>query len=402
MMNDLKERFQEVFQQPADSVFSAPGRVELGGNHTDHQHGLVLAAAVDLDTKAAVRANGTGVIRIISEGHTDSEVDLGDLSVHPEEKGTSASLVRGICAGLKNRGGRVHGFDAFVTSRVLTGGGLSSSASFEILIGTVLNSLFNGNAFTPLDLALIGQFAENRYYGKPSGLLDQMTCASGGVVTIDFKDTMQPEVKKMDLDLRNFGYALCIIDTGADHRDLTEDYAAIVAELKELCAVFGKEVLREIPEEEFYRHIPEVRKAAGDRALLRAIHIYEENRRVVRETEALVRGDFSAYLREVRASGRSSWEYLQNVIPCGRTRRQEMAAVLALTAHLLGEEGASRVQGGGFAGSVQAYVPLDKLSAFQESIGSYLGPDKCTAVAFRAAGGICVDGAENGPEKPEK
>lgn len=389
-MKELTDRFSEIFGESADYLFSAPGRVELGGNHTDHQHGLVLASAVNLDTRAAVRLNGTDVIRIVSEGYPDTKVSLTDLAAVPEEKGTTAALVRGVCAGISVRGGAVSGFDAYMESSVIPGGGLSSSASFEILIGTILNHLFCEDKFTPLDLALIGKSAENDYYGKPSGLLDQMSCAYGSVVNIDFEDTEHPVVKQQELDLKSYGYALCVIDTGADHRDLTEDYAAIVAELKKVCAVFGKDVLREVPEEEFYRHIPEVRAAAGDRALLRAIHVYEENKRVIREMEALAAGDFDAYLREVRASGASSWQLLQNVIPAGRTAHQEMAAALALTSHLLGEKGAFRVQGGGFAGSIQAYVPREMLEDFKKGIEMFLGPDKCSEISLRKEGGTAL------------
>ena len=386
MDNQIIGKFITQFHHSADYLFSAPGRVELGGNHTDHQHGLVLAAAVNLDTRAAVSINGTDTIRLISEGYPDYEINLSDLTMKQKERGTTAALIRGIAAGFTLRGASLHGFDAYVSSSVIPGGGLSSSASFEILIGTILSRLFCNDSFSPLDIAKIGKYAENEYYGKPCGLMDQMACAYGGVLGIDFNDVENPVVTPVDFDFDSCGYKLCIIDTGADHHDLTDDYSAITKELATVCSVFGKQWLREIPEETFFEHIPDVMQAAGDRALLRAIHVYEENKRVINEINALLSGDFTMFLQNVRASGASSWQYLQNVIPCGNSIHQEMASTIAIVSHILGGQGACRVQGGGFAGSIQAYVPEDMLAAFSSDIDKYFGPGKLTTVSIRPAG----------------
>lgn len=390
MDNQIIGKFITEFHHSADYLFSAPGRVELGGNHTDHQHGLVLAAAVNLDTRAAVSINGTDTIRLISEGYPGYEISLSDLTVKQKEMGTTAALIRGIAAGFALRGTSLHGFDAYVCSSVIPGGGLSSSASFEILIGTIINHLFCDDSFLPLDIALIGKYAENEYYGKPCGLMDQMACAYGGVLEIDFNDVEKPLVTPVDFAFDSCGYKLCIIDTGADHHDLTDDYSAITKELATVCSVFGKQWLREIPEETFFEHIPDVMQAAGDRALLRAIHVYEENKRVVNEMNALLSGDFEAFLQNVRASGASSWQYLQNVIPCGNSVHQEMASTIAIVSHILADRGACRVQGGGFAGSIQAYVPEDMLAEFSSDIEKYFGPGKLTTVSIRPFGGKLI------------
>lgn len=387
---ELKKRFEQYFGRPAAFLFSAPGRTELGGNHTDHQHGKVLAAAVTLDMKACVAPNDLGKIRIDSEGFPSYEVDCSDLCIHPEEKGSSPAFVRGVAAGFAERGYSVCGFDASITSDVWPGGGCSSSAAFEVLISVILNHLCAKDQLSPLDLALISQYAENVYYGKPSGLMDQMACACGGIVNIDFKDPSHPEVIRPDYDFAGSGYQLCIIDSGADHQNLTHEYAAIPEELGKLCGFFGEKWLRDVPEEEFFRHIPELKALTGDRAILRAIHVYEENRRVDREVDALQKGDFEAYLQEVRESGASSWQYLQNVIPSGSTVHQEMALTLAVVTRLLNGRGASRVQGGGFAGTIQAYVPTEQMKEFTEKLEAVFGKGKCTPVSTRQEGG-CLE-----------
>jgi len=383
------DRFESFFNRPAECFFSAPGRTELGGNHTDHQHGLVLAAAVTMDTRAAVAKNGLDCIRIQSEGYEPFCVELSDLSMKPEEKGTSASLVRGITAAFAKRGVRPVGFDAYITSTVLAGSGLSSSASFEVLIGTILNEL-TGAGLTPIDIARIGQFAENAYFGKPSGLLDQTTSACGGVVSIDFRDTTAPVVTRVNVDFSAFGYQLLAIDCGAGHENLTHEYAAIPEDLEKVCGFFGKRVLRDVPEEDFYANIPVLKQLAGDRALLRAIHVYEENKRVPRELEALISGDFEEYLRLVNASGASSWQYLQNVIPAGNTVHQEMALTLALSAHLLDGKGATRLQGGGFGGTIQAYVPIGDVPSFTEAMEGFLGKGTVVSISIRKEGGVRI------------
>ena len=390
MYEELKQHFQDTFRRDARYLFSAPGRTELSGNHTDHQLGKVLAGAVDLDTVAAVALNGESVIRVLSEGYPLCEIALGDLSVHPEEAGTTAALIRGTAAGIAARGFSVPGFDAYVTSRVLAGSGLSSSAAFEVLFGTVINHL-TGAGLSALEIAQLGQYAENVYFGKPCGLLDQAASSLGGVITIDFADEKAPQVERLDLDLAGFGYALCIVDSGADHADLTDEYAAIPGELRTVNAHFGKKHLREVPEEDFYAALPALRREAGDRAVLRAMHIYEENRRVTEQVAALKQGHFDRFLELVNASGRSSWMYLQNVIPAGYKAHQDLAVSLALAEKLLAGRGACRVHGGGFAGTIQAFVPLDALDAFRTGMDNVLGEGSCHILSIRSAGGILLE-----------
>ncbi len=390
MYETLKEKFAARFGRGAQYLFSAPGRTELGGNHTDHQLGRVLAAAVSVDTVAAVAENGEPLIRVLSEGYPLCEISLDSLSVRATEYGSTAALIRGIAAGIEARGCTVPGFDAYVTSRVLPGSGLSSSAAFEVLIGTVINHL-SSCGLTPLQIAQLGQYAENVYFGKPCGLMDQAASSIGGVITIDFADREAPQVEHLSLDLARYGYALCIIDSGADHADLTDDYAAIPGELGAVSRVFGKEYLRQVPEEAFYARLNEVRSAAGDRALLRAVHIYEDNRRVTEQVAALKAGDFDRFLALVRASGRSSWTLLQNVVPAGYTVHQDLAVALTLAEKLLGGRGACRVHGGGFAGTIQAFVPLDMLDAFRDHMELYLGAGSCAVLNIRPEGGVLLE-----------
>ena len=390
MYEELKAKFARQYARQAEYIFSAPGRAELGGNHTDHQHGLVLAAAVTLDTKAAVAENGDGCIRVISEGYAPVTVHIDELSPRPEERNTTAALVRGTAAGFARRGYAVRGFDAYVVSDVLPGSGLSSSAAFEVLIGTVINVLSNC-ALSPAEVARIGQYAENEYFGKPSGLMDQTASAVGGIVAIDFADPAAPVITPVEFDFAACGYALCIIDSGAGHAELTAEYAAIPNELKAVCRVFGKEYLRDVDEHEFYVRIAEVRRAAGDRAVLRAAHVFSENRRCAAETAALSAGDFERFLRLVSESGRSSWMYLQNVVPTGSTAQQELAFALMLCDRLLGGRGAFRVHGGGFAGTVQAFVPTDMLEEFRAGIDAVLGAGSCHVLSIRRAGGCLIE-----------
>ena len=371
-------------------LFSAPGRTEIGGNHTDHQHGCVLAAAVNLETVADVTLNGKNVILVQSEGYPVVQVDLSDLTVHDEEKNTTAALIRGVAAAFAERGAKVQGFDAVVKSTVLPGSGLSSSAAFEVLMGTICNELFFDGKLTAVEIAQIGQQAENVYFGKPCGLMDQMASSVGSMVFIDFEDPAQPKIERIPFDLAKAGYALCIIDSGADHADLTDEYAAIPGEMKKVCAFFGKEVLRQIPKATFMEALPEVRKTVSDRAVLRALHIYQENERVVRQVEALKSGDMDAFLNLVKESGRSSWMYLQNITPTGAVVHQEVAVALALCEDLLMGKGAYRVHGGGFAGTVQAFVPLEMLTDFCERIEKVLGAGSCHVLNIRENGGIRI------------
>jgi galactokinase len=385
----LLEAFSQAFGTEATALFSAPGRTEVGGNHTDHQHGRVLAAAVDLDILAAAAPNDTGVIRVQSQGYDPLIVDLRELTPRPEEVNTSAALIRGVAARMVELGCSLEGrgLDVCMTSTVPGGSGLSSSAAFEVLMGTMLNDLFAGGKHTPVEIAQIGQYAENVFFGKPCGLMDQTASSVGGVVAIDFADTAHPVVEQIALDLTAAGYGLCILDSGAGHADLTGEYAAITDELKAVCRCFGREVLREIPQEEFLAQLPQVRAAAGDRAALRALHFYGENLRAGQEAQALADGDFDRFLALVRESGRSSAMYLQNVVPTGQTAQQELMLTIALCDAILAGRGAVRVHGGGFGGTAQAFVPLDLLSEFKTRTEAVLGSGSCHVVTIRPVGG---------------
>ena len=369
-------------------IFSAPGRTEISGNHTDHQHGCVLAASVNLKTIARVTPNDTGIIRVFSEGYAPVTVDVNDLSIRPEEINTTAALIRGVAAAFRQRGAKLGGFDAEVSSTVLPGSGLSSSAAFEVLLGNILNTLFFEEKLDAVEIAKIGQYAENVYFGKPCGLMDQMASSVGGMVFMDFADPENPLVEKIGFDFAATGHALCIIDTGADHADLTDEYAAIPRELEAVCRFFGKEYLRDVDEDAFYQRIPELRKAVGDRPVLRAMHVFNENRRVLRKKQALLDGDFAAFLALVKESGYSSWLLLQNVIPAGQKKHQEVALALALAEKLLEGHGACRVHGGGFAGTIQAFVPMDRLDAFRAGMEAALGAGKCHVLSITPHGGM--------------
>ena len=363
--------------------FSAPGRTEICGNHTDHQHGCVLAAAVDMETRADVRLNGSSIIRVRSEGYAPVEIDTRDLKIREDERNTTAALVRGMAAAFAEGGCILHGFDAEVSSTVLPGSGLSSSAAFEVLIGRILNELFYDGRLSAIEIAQAGQYAENVYFGKPCGLMDQMASSVGGLVYIDFNSPEDPIVRKIDFDFAHSGYTLCIIDSGADHSDLTAEYSAIPYELKKLCTVMGREYLRDVDECEFYARLPELRRAAGDRAVLRAMHVFDENRRVQAQVKALSDGDFCTFLKSINESGLSSWLYLQNVIPAGRPSHQEMAFTLALCRKLLDGDGAVRVHGGGFAGTVLAFVPDAQFEIFRVSVEAVLGNGCCHELHIR-------------------
>ena len=384
----LDSGFAAAFGGTPERYFSAPGRTEIGGNHTDHQRGRVLAAAVNLDTRAAVRVNGTGTIRILSKGYPMSVVELDQLTPVESEVNTTPALIRGVAARFAQMGCRVEGFDAYCESTVLPGSGLSSSAAYEVLIGTILNGLFFDGRVSQPEIAKIGQYAENVFFGKPCGLMDQMASAVGNLVTIDFRDRENPVIEAVDFDFSACGHALCIIDSRASHADLTDEYAAIPGELKAVCARFGKEVLSQIDEEAFYAQLPALRKECGDRAVMRAIHFYQENARVPLQVAALKAGDFDAFLNLVKQSGYSSYMYLQNVIPAGYKAHQDVAVALALCEHYLNGQGAYRVHGGGFAGTVQAFVPFELLDAFRAGIDGALGPGACHVLSIRPQGGV--------------
>ncbi len=372
-------------------VFSAPGRTELGGNHTDHQHGRVLAAAVNLEAVARVTLNNSSLIKIKSEGFDDTVVDIQNTEVVEAEKNTTSALVRGVAASFISKGADIKGFDAYVTSTVLSGSGLSSSAAFEVLIGTICNNLFFDNKLSAIEIAQIGQYAENVYFGKPCGLMDQMASSVGGIVAIDFKNPVEPIVESITFDFKSSEHALCIIDSGANHADLTDEYSAIPCELNQICGFFGKQFLRDVDEDEFMKNLPELRKNVSDRAILRAMHIYQENLRVESEINALKSNDFDKFLRLVTESGQSSWMLLQNIMPSGAVAHQEVAFALALCQKFLNGKGACRVHGGGFAGTVQAFVPQKMLEDFKYNIESVLGADSCHVLSIRDYGGVRVE-----------
>ena len=384
----LDSGFSTAFGGEAQRYFSAPGRTEIGGNHTDHQRGRVLAGAVNLDTVAAVRVSGTNVIRVQSKGYPLCQVDLDNLEPVPAEINSTPALIRGVAARFAQLGCKVGGFDAYCESTVLPGSGLSSSAAFEVLIGTIINHLFFDGRVSQAEVAQIGQYAENVFFGKPCGLMDQTASAVGGLVTIDFADKAHPDIRPVHFDFSTTGHALCIIDSRADHADLTDEYAAIPGELKEICDCLGREVTTEIPEEEFYAAIPKLRETCGDRAVMRAMHEYNENRRVPEQVACLEKGDFEGFLSLIRESGFSSWMYLQNVIPAGYVRQQPVAVTLGLCEHYLRGKGAYRVHGGGFAGTVQAFVPFELLDSFRAGIDAALGEGACHVLSIRPQGGV--------------
>jgi galactokinase len=386
--NTLDAGFTEIFGGAPERYFSAPGRTEIGGNHTDHQRGRVLAGAVNLDTVAAVRLNGTNIIRIQSKGYPMSIVDLAQLEPIESEINSTPALIRGVAARFTQLGCKVEGFDAYCESTVLPGSGLSSSAAYEVLIGTIINHLFFQGTVSQSEIAMIGQYAENVFFGKPCGLMDQTASAVGNLVTIDFFDKENPVIEPVNFDFASCGHALCIIDSGADHADLTDEYAAIPGEIKAVAAYFGKDVLTQIDEAEFYANIPALRQACGDRAVIRCIHFYQENARVPQQVAALRDGDFDKFLALIKQSGYSSYMYLQNVIPAGYKAHQDVAVALALCEHYLNGRGAYRVHGGGFAGTIQAFVPFDILDSFVAGMEATLGQGACHVLSIRPQGGV--------------
>lgn len=387
------EAFQEHFVPKEDTpaaLFSGPGRTEIGGNHTDHQHGRVLCGSVDLDMLACAAPNGLNVIRVVSEGYPVLKVELDKLIPRKEERNTSAALVRGVAAKIQELGYPLAGFDAYVTSSVLSGSGLSSSAAYEILIGNIINHFCCGGALDPISLAKIGQYAENVYFGKPSGLMDQMGSSVGGAVAIDFADPAAPAVEKVEYDFTRSGHVLCIVDTGSCHADLTDDYTDITREMGAVAAHFGKQYLRQVEEAEFLAAIPALRAECGDRAVLRALHFFEDDRRAAEETKALKDGDFNRFLQLLRASGLSSALHLQNTWSIADPKQQAIPMALAMGERLLEGTGAIRVHGGGFAGTIQAFVPQEKLATFKEGMEALLGSGKCHVLHIRPVGGCVV------------
>ena len=388
----LADEFVKTYGNKDLTVFSSPGRTEIGGNHTDHNYGRVLAGAVNLDNVAVAAPNGTSVVRILSSGYPQFEVDITKLQPNKEEFYTSVGLVRGICARLKELGFEIGGFDAVINSGVPKGSGLSSSASFEVLIGAIVSHLFNGGKLDAVLNAQVGQYAENVFFGKPCGLMDQTACSVGGLVTIDFADPAKPIVKKVDFDFTKTGYALVITDTGGNHADLNDEYASLPTDMKGVAAKLGKTVLREVSLEQVVDAIPALREQkVSDRAILRAIHFERDNARVAEQVADLEKGDFKAFLGKVIASGNSSFMYNQNVYPLNNGAEQGLSIALALSDMVLGSEGAWRVHGGGFAGTVQAFVPQHLLNKYVETLEHTFGKGKCHKLFIRPQGSIKVE-----------
>ena len=382
---------EKTFGSHAEAgLYSAPGRTEIGGNHTDHQHGRVLAGSVNIDMIAAAAPNDKNQLRVQSEGYDLCVIDLDDLEARKEEENTTAALLRGECAAFTQRGAKLAGLDVYISSNVPKGSGVSSSAAFEVLIGVILNDCFMTEKVSPIAIAQIGQWAENVYFGKPCGLMDQMASSVGNIITIDFASPAKPVVEPVAVDFSKAGLALCILDSGADHADLTDEYAAIPAECRAVAAVCGGEVLRDVPFETFLAKLPECRRQCGDRAVLRAFHVYADNDRVAKQVAALHDGDFGTFLSLVNESGCSSWEYLQNVIPAGYKEHQEVGVTIAAAKHLLGDKGAVRVHGGGFAGTVQAFVPVEMLDEFKAGMEAILGEGRCHVLSIRPEGGAVL------------
>ena len=385
----LIERYQQEFSAEPCGLFSAPGRTEVGGNHTDHQHGRVLAASVNMDVLAAAGVRPDREVVFLSEGFEIQPVSLEDLFVHEQEKNSSEALIRGVLAGFVRNGWKIGGFQAVSDSTVLKGSGISSSAAFEVLIGTILSHLYNEGQVPPEEIARIGQYAENVYFGKPSGLLDQMACSVGSFVTIDFQDPEHVAVRQIDFDFAASGITLCLVDTRQDHANLSDEYGLMPQEMKQVAAFFGKDVLREVDSGEFYRRIGEVRQALdNDRALLRAMHFFAEDQRVPLEVEALQRKDLHRFFELVRESGRSSYMYLQNVYSPSDIRHQSLSLALAVSEHVLAERGAWRVHGGGLAGTIQAFVPNDLLETYRGLMENCFGSGCCHELMIRPAGGV--------------
>ncbi len=390
---DAVAAFCSVFGPSTERLrlFCAPGRSEIGGNHTDHQHGRVLAAAVTLDIAAAVTARTDGNICIRSTGYPPIRFSLESLAPNPKEHGTSLALVRGIAAYLMEAGRSIGGFDAFVTSDVPKGSGLSSSAAYGILMATIFSYLYNDGSIPPVEQALAAQFAENQYFGKPSGLMDQLASASGGFVAIDFCDPKNPLIQRIDCDLESLGYGICIVNPGGSHADLTDEYASIPQEMETVAAQFGKQKLREVDEEAFYMSIGSLRGKVSDRGLLRAMHFFEENARVPRQVAALKARDMEAFRQLMLQSGNSSFTALQNVCPANNNERST-ALALALSRRLLRSAGAWRVHGGGFAGTIQALTPLALVDHYQEEMERVFGKGCCYRLAIRPVGGVEIGG----------
>ena len=388
---DACDAFAELYMDGDIRLFSAPGRTEVGGNHTDHQRGRVLAGSVEFDVIAVASKTSDKTVRIKSKGFKEDVIDLEDLALKENETGKAISLIRGILAEFSSRGYRIGGFNAYTTSNVLKGSGLSSSAAFEILTCVILNYLYNDGSISPVELAKISQIAENKYFGKPSGLMDQMASSVGGFTAIDFSDNSNPVIEKIDFDIKKIGYNLCIVNTGGNHADLTGDYAAITVECRQISNALGVDYLRFADEKEFYSRIGELRNKFGDRAVMRAIHFFDENRRAVEEKNALISGNFDEFLRLVNESGNSSYKRLQNVFSPSLPKEQGLSLAITLTERYFNGRGACRVHGGGFAGTIQCFIPDDLLFGYIKMMEAIFGEGSCHVLNIRPIGGceIC-------------
>ncbi len=385
------ESFCEIYGDRDNIViFSAPGRTEIGGNHTDHNLGKVLAGSVNLDVISVTAKNEDGRIRVKSEGYPADEILVEDLQIHDDEAEKSVALIRGMAARFNQLGYKIGGFDSYTTSSVLKGSGLSSSAAFEVLIGTILNGLYNEGSVSAVEIAKMAQYAENEYFKKPCGLMDQMASSVGGIITIDFKEKEQPVIEKVNFDFSKSGYALCIVDTGGNHADLTNEYASIPGEMKAVAGYFGKAVLREVTKEEILSEITALREQFGDRAVLRSLHYLDDNKRVEAEVEALNNGDFETFKKNIIASGNSSFRFLQNVYATVNPKEQGLSLAIYIAQSMLEGKGAYRVHGGGFGGTTQNFVPVEMVDEFKSAIESVFGEGKCHILFIRNHGGIQV------------
>lgn len=384
------ESYIEEFGEDDVEIYSAPGRSEVGGNHTDHQHGEILAASINLDAIGIVKKTDDMKVSILSKGYTLTTISLENLDMQEEEKETTIALIKGVVAGLANRGYKIGGFKAYITSDVLIGAGLSSSAAYETLIGNIVSGLYNNMSVSAEEIAIIGQFAENVYFGKPCGLMDQMACSIGNMVHVDFADINNPKVEKVTFDLNKYGYSLCITDTKGSHADLTADYAAVPEEMKKVAAFFGKEVLLGLTVDDILENIVKVREQVGDRGVLRALHFIRENERVQKEVSYLSDEDIEGFLKTVAASGNSSYKYLQNVYSNADVQHQNVSLALAISEDFLGDNGVSRVHGGGFAGTIQAFVKNDIVIEYQKIMDKVFGQGACSVLKIRKYGGMKV------------
>lgn len=387
------EHFSEIFGEDREvRIFSAPGRTEVSGNHTDHNNGKVVAASVNLDVIAVASANEDQIVRLQSKGYPMDTVALCDLEVKPEEINHSASLIRGVAKKFSLEGYEIGGFDAYTTSNVLKGSGLSSSAAFEVLVGTMMSHLYNGGAVGAVEIAKYAQYAENVYFGKPSGLMDQMASSVGGMIAIDFADTHSPVIQQVKFDFEALGCALCIVDTGGNHADLTHEYAAIPVEMNNVAALFGQETLRGVPMDALVQRATEIRQQCGDRALLRAFHFVAENERVDEIVNALEAENYSRFLELITASGNSSFRYLQNVYANVAPDEQGLSIALFLAEQFLHGEGACRVHGGGFGGTTQNFVPHNRVREFCSMMEGVFGKGCCHILSIRPVGGVEIAG----------